>query len=168
MKKLSRSLLKLFLVLASVVGILSFTRSLAPQRSQAQKVYDDFVKELNQEISLTTTRTSDTNPDIVAHPPVTIEFSIKEADQIKLYKHALQWDDSSNVKKTLRVLDLLQLANVFSQTSGGNTENADISIKVIAASGYKFESFLKAKELNTNSPLGLAIVLMRELSDGNK
>ena len=159
MKKLGISALKVLVVVGFVIGLLSFTRSLSPQRNEIQKVFDDFVKQ----ISTTSTSSDPLDKEFSTPPTVSIELAIRENGEIKVLKHVVNWSDRNDLQKSLRVLDLLQLANIFTQSDPRNADNADISFKIVSPSGYKFESYLRSSALENNSPLGLAVVLMREL-----
>jgi hypothetical protein len=165
-KKIGMNLLKALCILAFVIGLLSFTRSLAPERNETQKVYDDFVKDLNRIYVLPQPEITDSAEEIIKQesirPSVLVEFVIKENNEPKVLRTHLNWNDPDSLKKDLRILDLLQLANIFSKSSAYDSESADIVVRVVGASGYKFESLMKAEELKSNSPLNLALVLMRE------
>ena len=160
MKNIGMLLLKFLVATGFLIGLFSFTRSLTPKRNEVQKVYDDFVKQ----ISASALMPSSLDNSFPGQPLVIIELSLKNDQAPHSIKHQINWADPVDVKKSLRILDLLQLANAFSKSGSSDVKNADIAFRVISPSGYKFESFLQKSDLETNSPLGLAIVLMREIA----
>lgn len=166
MKKSLLLPIKILIIIGLAIGFLSFNDSLAPERSQVQKVYDDFIAELEHRAA--TPQNQTIAPEVEAglplQPEALIEIGIKDHDNVQVLKYQLDWLDRTKLMKALRVLDLLRLGNAFSQQRGVNEHNATVKIKVVASSGYKFESYLTSQEVVGNSPLALAIVLMREIS----
>ena len=159
MKNMWIWLLKFLVAAGFIIGMWIFTKSLTPKRNEVQKVYDDFVTQITAAALLP----SDSNA-LPSQPAVTIELTLRGEQSADVIKHDINWADPVNVKKALRILDLLQLANAFSESASNDAKNADIAFRVISPSGYKFEAFLQKSDLETNSALGLALVLMREIS----
>lgn len=158
MKNIWMWLLKFLVATGFMIGMWIFSQSLAPKRNEVQKVYDDFVTQITAAAMLP----SDSNA-LPSQPAVTIELTLKGDQSSDVIKHDINWADPVNVRKSLRILDLLQISNAFSESGSADAKNADIAFRVISPSGYKFEAFLQKSDLETNSALGLALVLMREI-----
>lgn len=159
-------ILQVLLVVAFALALNAFNKSVSPERSQVQKVYDDFVVELQKQ-ALNAPSENSIGQDTASKadlPEASLEFNLKADRESKFFKYTLDWNKPDQVKKALRIFELLKLGNVFSGAHAPSPSVSSVAITVLSASGYKFESKLSADELNNSSPLRMAWALMQELN----
>jgi hypothetical protein len=155
-----RPILFTFIIALTLVLFLSMRQDISPQRSQNQKIFDDFVEEMR--LIQKETTTSELNQDeLLLRPNFNLELRQKTKESEQILEFNLDWLNREKAAKGIRILELLSLANIFSsKNSYPKTDMNSLRIRTSAA--VQFDYSFSTKELEMNQSLALALVIIKD------
>ena len=158
MKTTKHKIIVVAILLLSFFLFKSVNTNLAPERNKEQKAFDDFLANLG---NIYKDRSGDMASEILKdnslYPSFELQYYPANPSSGNL-SFSLNWSDIQNVKKGLRILELLSLANIFSSKGGQN------QLLITTSTGYKFRASFDNAELKNNNSLTLALVLLKNNS----